>query len=171
MTPGKSPGAPGGPGAPPPGAPAPAAPHRRPPAAGFWLSAAAGWAIIGYGLRGLFHHHLDTRPANLAKFTIGGAVIHDLIFAPLVLAAGVIISRAVPAAIRGVVQAALIVSGSLVLFSYPLVRGYGRAAHNPSSLPHDYGVNLAIVLAAVWAVAAGVVLARTLRRHQVLQQQ
>ena len=31
----------------------------------FWISAAVGWGIIAYGLRGLFHHHVDTRPANL----------------------------------------------------------------------------------------------------------
>jgi hypothetical protein len=131
------------------------APPRRPHAAAvFWLTAAAGWAVIGYGLRGMLHHHIDTRPANLAKFAVGGALIHDLLFAPLVLAAGVVVSRAVPAALKAIAQAALIVSGSLVLFSYPLVRGFAHAHHNPSSLPHNYTANLGIVLAAVWAIAS-----------------
>ena len=51
----------------------------------FWISAAAGWLVIGWGLRGIFQHSLDTRPANLARFVVGGALLHDLIVAPLVL--------------------------------------------------------------------------------------
>jgi hypothetical protein len=141
----------------------PADDRELPPRAGpaFWVSAAAGWATIGYGLRGLWQHRLDTRPANLAKFAVGGALIHDLILAPLLLAVGVAIARIVPPRLRAIVQAALIVSGSLVLFAYPLVRGYAHALHNPSSLPHNYTANLAVVLAAVWVVAA---LAIVLRR-------
>jgi hypothetical protein len=119
----------------------------------FWLTAAAGWLIIAYGLRDMIHHRL-TRPGNLAKFAVGGALIHDLVFAPLVLLAGAFVSRATPPRVRGIVQAALIVSGSLVLFAYPLVRGYGHALHNPSSLPHNYTANLAVVIAAVWMIAA-----------------
>jgi hypothetical protein len=130
---------------------------------GFWVTAAAGWMIIAYGLRGMIHHRLDTRPANLAKFAVGGALVHDLVFAPVVLLVGVIISRTTPARVRGIVQAALIVSGSLVLFAYPLVRDYAHALHNPSSLPHNYTANLAIVLVIVWAVAAVAVILR-LRR-------
>jgi hypothetical protein len=138
---------------------------ERPPAAGtgFWISAATGWVIIAYGLRGMIHHRLDTRPANLAKFAVGGALIHDLIFAPLVLLVGTVISRSTPAKVRGIVQAALIVSGTLVLFAYPLVRGYAHALRNPSSLPHNYTANLGIALAIVWAVATVAVMVR-LRR-------
>ena len=138
----------------------PGAPRRPHTSIVFWLTAAAGWAVIGYGLRGLFHHHIDTRPGNLAKFAVGGALIHDLLFAPAVLGAGVVISRAVPAALKAIVQAALIVTGSLVLFSYPLVRGYAHANHNPSSLPHNYTANLAIVLGVVWAIATAAAVSR-----------
>jgi len=47
------------------------APERRLGGPVFWLSAAIGWAVIAYGLRGLFHHHVDTRPGNLATFVVG----------------------------------------------------------------------------------------------------
>lgn len=127
--------------------------HVRSGGARFWITTAVGWAIIAYGLRGLLHHHLDTRPTNLAKFVIGGALIHDLIVAPLALVAGVVVSRAVPGRVRGIVQGALIVSATLVLFSYPLVRGYAHVLHNPTSLPHNYTANLAIVLGGVWGIA------------------
>ncbi len=136
--------------------------HRTGPL--FWITAVAGWAIIGYGGRGLFQHHVDTRPANLARFVVSGLVLHDLIFAPLVLAAGVAVARTVPGRYRAQVQAAIFISGCLALFSYPLVRGYGHAAHNPSSLPHNYAANLALLLGLVWAAATVVVLVRLRRR-------
>lgn len=120
----------------------------------FWLSAIAGWAVIAYGIRGLFHHHVDTNPSDLAWFVVGGALLHDLLVAPLLLIAGVVVARAVRGRVRAIVQAALIVSGALALFSYPLIRGYGNAVHNPSALPHNYAAGLAIVLATVWAVAS-----------------
>jgi hypothetical protein len=113
-----------------------------------------GWGVIAFGLRGIFQHSLDTRPADLARFVVGGALLHDLVVAPLVIVAGVVVARAVPRRARAAVQTALVVSGVVALFAYPLVRGYGLAANNPSSLPHDYGRNLLIVLGVVWAAAA-----------------
>jgi len=122
--------------------------------------------VIAIGLRGIFAHHLDTRPTNLAKFVVAGALLHDLVVAPLVLVAAAGLARVVPARARSTVQAALVVTGVVALFSYPLVRAFGRAARNPSSLPHNYALNLLIVLGAVWAVAAVAVIMR-LRRSRV----
>ena len=56
----------------------------------FWISAAIGWAVIGWGVYGIFANSLDTRPANLAKFVVGGALLHDLVVAPIVILAGVL---------------------------------------------------------------------------------
>ncbi|MDQ4068667.1 MAG: hypothetical protein M3203_04200 [Actinomycetota bacterium] len=120
----------------------------------FWISAAAGWAVIGYGLRGILENSVDTRPSQLARFVVGGALLHDLVVAPLVIVAGVVVARTVPGRARAVVQAGLLVSGVAALFSYPLVRAYGLAANNPTSLPHNYARNLLILLGIVWAVAA-----------------
>ena len=131
----------------------------RPAGPRFWISTAIGWAVIAWGVFGIFSNSVDTRPANLAKFVVGGALLHDLLVAPVVILAGVLITRAVPRRVRGPVQAALIVSAVVALFAYPLVRGYGLAANNPTSLPYNYGRNLVIVLGVVWAVAAaGIVL-------------
>jgi hypothetical protein len=129
----------------------------------FWVSAALGWAVIAWGLRGIFEKSLDTRPSNLAKFVVGGALLHDLLVAPLVILAGVLLARVVRGRARALVQAALAVSGMVALFSYPLVRGYGLAANNPTSLPHNYTANLLVVLGLVWAFAATAVILR-LRR-------
>jgi hypothetical protein len=129
----------------------------------FWISAAVGWAVIVWGVIGIFSNSLDTRPANLATFVVGGALLHDLVVAPLVVLVGVLIARAAPAPARGPVQAALAVSAIIAVFAYPLVRGYGLAANNPTSLPHNYGLNLIVVLGVVWAVAAGAVVMRLKR--------
>jgi hypothetical protein len=122
----------------------------------FWVSAAAGWAVIAVGLRGIFTNSLDTRPANLARFVVAGALLHDLLVAPVVIVLAVALARNVPRRARAAVQAALAVSGIVTLFSYPLVRAYGLATHNPTSLPHNYAANLLVVLGVVWAVAAAV---------------
>ena len=126
----------------------------------FWGSAATGWVVIGVGLHGLFQHSLDTRPANLARFVLAGALLHDLVVAPAVILVAVALSHAVPARARAAVQAALAVSAIVALFSYPLVRAYGLAAHNPTSLPHNYTANLLVVLGLVWAVAAAAAIRR-----------
>ena len=128
--------------------------------AGFWLSALAGWAVIAVGLRGIIQNSIDTRPGNLARFVVGGALLHDLVVAPLVIVAAVVVGRVVPGRARAVVQGALVVSAVVALFSYPLVRAYGLAANNPTSLPHDYATNLLVVLGVVWATAAALVVVR-----------
>jgi len=135
----------------------------------FWISAAIGWAVIlGVGLRGVLAHGIDTRPANLARFVVGGALLHDLLIAPVVVVLGVLVVRAVPGRVRAPVQAALAVSAIVALFSYPLVRAYGLATHNPTSEPHNYALNLAIILAFVWIIAIAVILrrARDARQRQ-----
>ena len=109
---------------------------------------------------GILSNGVDTRPANLARFVVGGALLHDLVVAPVVLLLGVVLARAVPSRARATVQAALVVTGVVALFSYPLVRAYGLAANNPTSLPHNYALNVTVVLGLVWAVAAAVVYRR-----------
>jgi hypothetical protein len=127
------------------------------------VSAAVGWAVIlGVGLRGIFAHRIDTRPANLARFVVAGALLHDLLVAPVVIVLGVLVVRAVPRRPRAAVQAALAVSAIVALFAYPLVRAYGLSTHNPTSEPHNYARNLLIVLAFVWLVALA---ATVLRRR------
>ena len=129
----------------------------------FWVSAAVGWVVIGWGLVGIFSNSLDTRPANLARFVVGGALLHDLLVAPLAILAGVLVARAVPGPARAPVQAALAVSAVVALFAYPLVRAYGLAANNPTSLPHNYGQNLLVVLGFVWAAAGTAIVVRLKR--------
>ena len=127
-------------------------PNRRRPS--FWIGAAVGWGFIVFGLRGVLHHSLDTRPSQLVRFWIGGALAHDLLLAPLVLAAGAGLTRLVAARWRATVQRALVICGPLALFAYPEVRGYGHVLRNPTSLPHNYAANLLLILVVVGVVSA-----------------
>jgi len=128
--------------------------HPAPRGRLFWIGTAAGWAIILYGLRGVFHHSLDTRPSQLARFWIGGAVLHDLVLAPAVLGIGVGLARLAPRRRRATLQQALIICGPLALFAYPEIRGYAHILRNPTSLPHNYTVNLLLVTGAVIGAVA-----------------
>jgi hypothetical protein len=120
----------------------------------------AGALIIGYGIAGVFIDGARTRPAEWIKWFLGSLVAHDLVLAPLVFAAGVVVARAVPESWRAPVQAGLIISGIVTLSVYPFVRGYGRNPDNPSVLPNDYAEGLAIVLASLWIVILVVSLLR-----------
>ncbi|MFE5298990.1 hypothetical protein [Streptomyces sp. NPDC056632] len=115
-----------------------------------------GLVLIGVGawqLAGLPH-----APAVPVWLT-GAVVLHDGAIAPLVLAVGLLVA-ARPA--RGVLRGALIVMGSVVLVTLPLLVRPGEPP-NPSALPLPYGRNLAVVLAAV-AVTAGALLLVRRRR-------
>ena len=117
----------------------------------FWVTTAIGWLIIAYALRGVVHHHIDTRPANLARFVVLSALLHDLVFAPVVLVIGVLVNRLLPGRPKKYIKSSLLSSGIVVLFAFPLVRGYGHSLpNNPGYLPHNYTIELAIVVAAIW---------------------
>lgn len=130
----------------------------------FWVSAAAGWALMAFGIRGLLHEHLATNPTGFGRLLVGAALVHDLLVAPLIFGVGLLVGRLVPASVRSVVQGGLICSGLVTLYAFPFVRGYGRAPTNPSALPGNYGRGLVVVLLAIWAVTG--VLA-TLKAHAI----
>ena len=88
--------------------------------------------------------------------------MHDALLAPLVTVVGLALAWLLPAWLRGPVAAALALSGLVLLFSYPLLRAFGRRPSNPTILPHDYTHNVLFVLAAIWSVALAVVLVRHL---------
>jgi hypothetical protein len=126
-----------------------------PSGAAFWLCAAIGLTIVGFGVAGLLTQLEGPALTSWLKVFVGGLLVHDAIFAPLVVVGSVLLVRVVPASVRAPVQGALIVSCALVAIAIPVVGGYGRLANNPSLLPSDhYGTRLVAALAVVWLVAA-----------------
>jgi hypothetical protein len=120
----------------------------------FWSGAAVGIGIVAFGVAGLIRNSARTMPASWAEFFVGGLVIHDGFWAPLVGLASLAFTRLLPAWLRPTAQGALIVTSACVLVTIPALTGRGRLATNPSILPNHYGPNLLGVIAFVWLAAA-----------------
>jgi hypothetical protein len=130
----------------------------------FWALLPVGGLLIAWGVTGLLRNAASSVPASWLRWFIGGLLAEDLLLVPAVLAVGLAM-RHLPAALQPPARAALIVSGTLVLMSVPLLLGYGRSAQpgNFSVLPGDYPASLGITVGAVWAAAAIWALLRLLR--------
>jgi hypothetical protein len=128
-------------------------PHAEPSGRLFWTLTVVGLSIVGFGLAGLVRNSDQTAPGSWLRFFLGGLLAHDLLLAPVVLVASVLLVRYVPARVRPTVQGALLVSGIVLLASIPALGGFGRLANNPSILPNDYTGDLAVVIGGVCAVA------------------
>jgi hypothetical protein len=121
---------------------------------------AAGWLLIGVGIGGMVVQRSRTHPLGLARYVVGFLLVHDLVVVPLALGGAWLVARLVPPLARGPVRGALGLTAVIVAFSWPLLRRYGEHATNDSALPLDYGRTVPVVIAAVWAGAAGTVLVR-----------
>lgn len=132
---------------------------------GLWIGVLLGAPIVAYGIWGALDESGRTQPAELARWVVGGAVVHDLVVFPIVVAVGSVVRRFTPAWVGGPMRWALATSAALVVFAYPLVRGFGRARSVPSLLSRDYGIGLLAWIAVVWALAVAVVLVLALRRR------
>lgn len=131
----------------------------------FWIGLSVGWAVVVYGVVGALNSvWLRDRPAELALWVAGGLVAHDVLLAPLVTAVAFVLALVLPRWLRGPIAGALALSGLVALFSYPLLRAFGRRASNATLLPHDYGRNVLRVLLAIWTVALVVIAIRAARR-------
>ena len=126
----------------------------------FWPAVFVGWGLIGLGTAGLLGNTKDTHPVGFARLFAGVILLHDALLAPVVFGVGLLVGRLVPRRVRAAVQGGLIATGLVVLFSWPLVRGYGSRGTNRSALPLDYGRGLLIVLATIWLTAGIVTVAR-----------
>lgn len=146
-------------------APDPSGPADPAPWRGRYLLYAVGAVLIATGLRGILHNtHGWENPPYWAGLLVAGAVGHDLLLAPLVFAAAVLLMRAVPHRSRPLVATGLVVSGVLAVVALPGIRGSGRLPDNPTILPLDYGRGLLVSLAVTWSVVGLVALWRAIRR-------
>lgn len=129
--------------------------HAPTSTTGFWVGLAAGVPIMAYGLRGLLANLPGVQLTSWITFFAGGAIIHDLVLAPVVGVVGAVVVARVPRAAKAPVQAAMVATGVLVLLSWPFIRGYGVTPGETSFLSRNYATSLQICIAAVWVLAAG----------------
>ena len=111
-------------------------------------------------MRGAFVDAADTHPAELARWLVGAALVHDLVIVPVALLVGTVGRRFTPRRAWPAVRGGLLVSGILALVAWPFVRGWGRDPTNPSLLARDYGAGLVLALVVVWVVVGGIVVGR-----------
>jgi hypothetical protein len=117
----------------------------------FWGAFVVGWAMIAFGVWTVFDRAGSTHPLGLGAWFVGLTLAHDLILAPAISLAAVLLVPRLPPRARGVVLIAAIVSAVLVLLSLPPL--LGDPADNPSILPRNYVAGLAISITVTWAVA------------------
>ena len=132
----------------------------------FWVGLVIGGSIMAYAVWGAVQAFSVDEQVGLARWLAGSAVLHDAVLAPIVTVGGLLLAWILPRPARGPILGAAAMSGIVVLFSWPALRGYGRRAANPSLLPHDYGRNVAVVLGAIWAVAVALVVVRVVREKR-----
>lgn len=125
----------------------------------FWGATGLGIAVIGFGVYGAWIHRgagiLDVRLRPMLTWGIGAIAAHDLLFAPTVLLVGRSLRTVRPASLRAPLQAGLAVTAVLTLLAFPLIRGYGVRASEPSRLPLNYTVGYLALVALVWVGSAG----------------
>jgi hypothetical protein len=108
--------------------------------------------VVGapFGVAGVVRSASDIRPADLATWVVGAALIHDLLLAPLLIgsvwALGRVSRRGLPATVWWALRSTFV----LVLVAWPLVQEFGEDPSTPSLLPRDDSVGLKVLLAAIW---------------------
>ena len=87
----------------------------------FWIPAALGLGIVGFGIAGLLRNVHGTALLSWAKLLAGGLALHDGIALPLVAVLGAVLVRLLPARRRAPLQGALFVSAVVMLVAIPVV--------------------------------------------------
>jgi hypothetical protein len=127
-------------------------------------TALAGIGLVVYGIVGLLGSTSRRGLISAAKWFVGGALTHDVLLAPIVVAIGVGVVRWVPGRIRPYVQSGLFITAALTLVALPFLSGRGYRRTNPSALPLNYGRGYGIAVAVVWLAVTIVAFVRSRRR-------
>ncbi|MBD0695048.1 hypothetical protein [Streptomyces sp. CBMA123] len=127
-----------------------------------WLRGAvlaAGLALTGFGLYGLLNDVHITDPWDVLAWVVGGLVVHDGLWLPLLCLFGSSLARG------PVLRGWLIVAASATAIALPAVLRAGADDANPTVLPLPYQRNWLLVLAASAVLALLVALVRRWRHR------
>jgi hypothetical protein len=122
----------------------------------YWIALPLGGAIMAFGLIGLVGDKGISTSLDVGAWLVAADVAHDFVLAPIACLIGAVAARLLPRWCRAPVQAALLVTGVLLIVVFPALRGYGhdQVPDNPSVQPLDYTTSTLTVLAVVWTGAA-----------------
>ncbi len=113
---------------------------------------AIGLAMLGYGLTLLAEFKISAL-ISIAKWSIGIAVLHDMVWLPLTIAVHRA-TRRLPRPLQTPISAALAISVAVILVFLPFLLGFGKRPAIPSLLPRNYLGGMFAYLGVVW-VASG----------------
>ena len=120
---------------------------------------AVGVAAVLFGLHGLITGGVATDWPQPAIWLVLGVLAHDLILVPAVAAAGWVLARVVPCALRGLVRGGLLVAAAVTLVALPVLSGKGDP-RNASLTPLDYPRNWLLVLGGIAVVTTVLAIAQ-----------
>ncbi|WP_371494390.1 hypothetical protein OG871_04700 [Kitasatospora sp. NBC_00374] len=107
----------------------------------------AGLALTGYGLYGLLTDHFVQHPLEIAEWAVGGLLLHDGLWVPLICVLGATLARSTP------VRTGLVLAAAVTAVALPAVLRAGVDGGNPTVLPLPYLRNWLLALAAIAVVA------------------
>lgn len=119
-----------------------------------WAFLVPGLAAVAYGAYGLWTSLSSAALQSWAVWMVGGALLHDLVVAPVWIGLGWLAARVLPRPARAPVVVGAAVSASVALVALPFVLGFGGDEGDTSFLPRDYGLTLAVVVGSVLAASA-----------------
>lgn len=136
------------------------------------LLALAGIGVGCYGAV-LLWELPTTTVVRILTWAVVAVVIHDLVFAPLSAAVGMIGRRLLPLRWRSPFAVAALCSVVLVLLAIPVYDRPGLRPDNPTVLDRDYPMGLLSALAVVWVCVPAYLLLRRLpvRQDEVVDHQ
>jgi len=124
---------------------------------------AVGVAVITYGSVVLL---LTVDVLGVVPWVVGPVIVHDLLIAPLTIAAVWVGARYLPSYARTPALFGLVVSGSLTLVALSVVGRQGASDDNPSLLNRDYAAGWLFALTVTWVVVLLTVLLRRAAAHR-----
>jgi hypothetical protein len=119
-----------------------------------WLFVVPGLAAVAYGAYGLWTSLSSEALTSWAIWMLGGALLHDLVVAPVWIGLGWLAARTLPRPARAPVVVGAATSAAVALVALPFVLGFGGDEGDTSFLPRDYGTTLLVVVGVVLAVSA-----------------
>ena len=143
--------------------------EREDPPAGlaFWIGLGFGGALVVFGIAGLLSTTDLGNGFRVGTWVVGADLVHDLVLAPIAVAASVLLTRLVPLPWRAPIRAALATSAVLLIIAVPPLLGtaHDSTPNNPTVQPLDYPSAVATAIGVVWAAAGLWVVAIALRRR------
>ncbi|MFO7690940.1 MAG: hypothetical protein R6W83_10385 [Cryobacterium sp.] len=120
---------------------------------------ALGIVLLAWGSYVMVDTVNVTRISGLALWTIAAIIIHDAIIGPALFVVGLLLRRGgqkLPGTVIAVVQGTLVVGSIMTLIVLPIFVAQNHIPLNPSILPLNYALNLAVFWLAL--IAAGTAL-------------